>query len=207
MPTQPLDTPTADEVVRLLGLEPLPHEGGFFRETYRAATTIEHAALPPWYPASPPTRSHATQIYYLLRPGHTSAMHRVLSDECFHFYLGDPVLQLVIDVPRAHSGLGVLGQDVVRGQVPQRVVAAGLWQGACLLSDAPEPIARPFVEGLRQPSTRHGFALLGCTVAPGFDWADFELMRAEQAPALRELDPATAPLVDLLTPAEGRTRA
>ena len=114
---------TAEEVVKRLGLEPLQPEGGYFAETYRAARHIE--AAPGRH------RALATSIYYLVTPDTFSAMHRVLSDEIFHFYLGDPIemLQLWPD------GLGkvvTLGPDVLHGQQPQIVVPKGVWQGSRL---------------------------------------------------------------------------
>jgi predicted cupin superfamily sugar epimerase len=100
-------------------------------------------------------RSLATAIYYLLTPDHVSLMHRVRGDEVFHFYLGDPVemLQLRAD---GNGDVFVLGTDLAAGMRPQLVVPGGVWQGAAL----------------RAGGT---FALLGTTMSPGFDVADFEL--------------------------------
>ena len=135
---------TADDVIRLLQLHPHPVEGGYFRETYRSSATMS---------AHSGTRNVSTAIYYLLKPGHVSELHVLPGDEVFHFYLGSPVrmLQLWSD------GSGrevVLGADIVKGEVPQAVVPGGVWQGTHLIADS-------------------GFALLGCTVAPGFDYADY----------------------------------
>ncbi|USN98895.1 MAG: cupin domain-containing protein [Phycisphaeraceae bacterium] len=183
----------ADRVAALLGLERLPHEGGFFRETYRAAGRVT-GCLPPGVGE----RAWSTQIYYLLRPGETSALHRVRWDEVFHHYLGDPVAQLVIDdgsltFEPGGGAVGadrvVIGPDLEAGQRPQVVAPAHRWQGAMLE---------------RGP---HGFALLGCTVAPGFDWADFELITRERARELKQALPAYAGLIETLTPVPGRTRA
>src|SRR5687767_11857734 len=104
------DNMTADDLIRQLNLQPHPKEGGFFRETYRAAEA--HAALPARYQGS---RSFSTAIYYLLTPTTFSALHRLQSDEIFHFYLGDPVSMLQLDA----NGQGrtiVLGPDVHNGQ-------------------------------------------------------------------------------------------
>jgi len=155
---------TAEEIKRRLGLRPHPREGGWFVETWRAEETI--AGLPERYGAAA-KRAAGTAIYYLLEPGNFSEMHRLRSDEVFHFYLGDPVemLQLRAD------GTGrrvLLGTDFAAGQLPQTVVPQGVWQGSRL------------VESGR-------FALLGCTVSPGFDYADYETgTRAELLAEWRE---------------------
>ena len=190
---------TADDVARELGLEPLPFEGGYFRETYRAPGVIPSSAWGEVGDGREGERNFATQIYYMLRTGQNSALHRVASDECFHFYLGDPVVQLVLKGEGTDEGAKRvrIGADLARGERPQHVVAAGDWQGACLASDVPGT----------DESARHGFALLGCTVAPGFDWRDFELVTAEQAAGLKRRFPEEAGLVGLLTPVEGRERA
>lgn len=134
---------TADEIKRLLKLEPHP-EGGFYRQTYIAPEGIE---LPRG------RRAYGTAIYYLLEPGTFSEMHVLTSDEVFHFHLGDPVEMLQL-YPDGRSALLTLGKDLAAGQELQLVVPAGVWQGSRL------------AEGGK-------FALLGCTVAPGFDFADY----------------------------------
>lgn len=135
---------TADDVIRALNLQPHPVEGGFFRETYRAAASMS---------AHGGTRSVSTAIYYLLKPGHVSELHVLPGDEVFHFYLGSPVRMLQL-WPDGSGREVVLGSNIAAGQVPQLVVPAGVWQGTRLVGDS-------------------GFALLGCTVAPGFDYADY----------------------------------
>ncbi|MEM1062961.1 MAG: cupin domain-containing protein, partial [Planctomycetota bacterium] len=125
-------------------------EGGFFRETYRAAGSIPGDVLPDH--TGP--RSVSTAIYYLLTPETCSAMHRLPGDEVFHFYMGDPVEQLRL-YPDGSSELVVLGTDLAAGECPQSVVRGGVWQGAVL---------RP----------GGAYALLGATMAPGFDYADYE---------------------------------
>src|SRR5262249_23931803 len=141
---------TADDVIRVLGLQPHPVEGGFFRETYRAAATLPAAVLPD----HGGSRAVSTAIYYLLKPGHVSELHVLSGDEVFHFYLGSPVKMLQL-WPDGSGKEVVLGSDIAAGAVPQLVVPAGVWQGTRLLGDT-------------------GFALLGCTVAPGFDYADYK---------------------------------
>jgi uncharacterized protein len=135
---------TADEIKSLLHLEPHPVEGGWFRRTYTSAGNVE---LPRG------VRAQGTAIYYLLEAGAFSEMHVLASDEIFHFYLGDPVemLQLYED---GRSALLTLGGDLRAGQNVQLVVPAAVWQGTRL------------VDGGK-------LALLGCTVTPGFDFADY----------------------------------
>ncbi|HXV12954.1 MAG TPA: cupin domain-containing protein [Candidatus Krumholzibacteria bacterium] len=141
-----------DDIVRLLDLRPLPEEGGLFRETYRSANALDGSALPASYRGP---RSLATAIYYLITPELFSAMHRVRGDEVFHFYFGDPVEMLQLRADGTGERL-TLGSDVALGMRPQVVVAGGVWQGSRL---------RP----------GGSFALLGATMAPGFDVADFEI--------------------------------
>jgi uncharacterized protein len=167
--------PTADELIRQLGLQPHPKEGGFFRETYRADESWPAAALPARYQAA---HSASTAIYYLLTPNTCSALHRLQSDEIFHFYLGDPIRMLQLE-PNGTGRTIVLGPDLLAGQCVQAIVPRGVWQGSCL-----EPGG--------------AFALLGCTVAPGFDYADYE-SGARQT--LLSQYPAFADMIRQLTPA------
>lgn len=164
---------TADEVIRLLALQPHPVEGGYFRETYRSAHTLPQAVLP--VHAGP--RSVSTAIYYLLKPGHVSELHVLPGDEVFHFYLGSPVCMLQL-WPDGSGREVILGTDLASGEVPQLVVPAGVWQGTRLLGEC-------------------GFALLGCTVAPGFDYADY---RSGTRVELTEKWPAFAKEIARLTP-------
>ena len=142
---------TADELKASLGLKPLPMEGGYFVESYRASDTFPEGALEGGYTGS---RSLATAIYYLLTPDTFSAMHRLRSDEVYHFYLGDPVQQLRL-FPDGTVETLTLGPDLSGGMHVQTVVPRGVWQGSRL------------VEGGR-------FALMGTTMTPGFDPADYE---------------------------------
>jgi len=141
---------TADELKKLLQLEPHPKEGGWFRQTWKAEEAIPHDALPGRYKGP---RAAGTAIYYLLEPNNFSEMHKLASDEVFHFYLGDPVEMLQL-WPDGSGRRVVLGQDVAAGQLLQTVVPQGVWQGTRLI-DGGE------------------VALLGCTVSPGFDYADY----------------------------------
>lgn len=141
-----IQAPTAEEVIRLLGLAPHP-EGGFYRETFRA-------------PAGDGGRGASTAIYYLLRAGDASAWHRVDADEVWHHYAGGP-LELVLSDGRSREGVR-LGVDLAAGERPQVVVPAGVWQSA-------RPLA--------------GWVLAGCTVAPAFEFAGFEMAPPGWEPA------------------------
>lgn len=135
---------TAEELKSLLGLEPHPIEGGLFRRVYTSPGVIE----------TPRGARHlGTAIYYLLEQGTFSEMHQLASDEIFHFYLGDPVEMLQL-WPDGHSTLLTLGSDLRAGQQVQALAPAGVWQGTRLIGDG-------------------SAALLGCTVTPGFDFADY----------------------------------
>jgi predicted cupin superfamily sugar epimerase len=142
---------TADEIKKLLNLEPHPVEGGYFRRTYTSSTKVD---LPRG------TRAQSTSIYYLLESGTFSEMHVLDSDEMFHFYLGDPVEMLQL-FPDGGSAVLTLGQDLLAGQHVQVLVPAGVWQGMRMI-------------GCGQ------VALLGCTVTPGFDFADYRNANAHE---------------------------
>lgn len=135
---------TADEIKTLLKLVPHPIEGGFFRQTYVSEVSV--ALLRG-------VRPYGTAIYYLLEAGSFSEMHKLASDEIFHFYLGDPVEMLQLH-PDGGSAIVTLGPDLSAGQQVQVIVPAGVWQGTRLIGDGK-------------------CALLGCTVTPGFDYADY----------------------------------
>src|ERR1041384_2392295 len=160
---------SADDVIAALRLQPHP-EGGFYRETFRAE------ALPLPLPERG-ERSASTAIYFLLRSQDFSALHVVASDEAWHHYCGDTLSLHCFDAAGAHREVR-LGSRLLEGEHPQHVVRRGELQGARV---APGP---------------HGFALCGCTVAPGFDFADFRMpARAELTSQL----PQHAELVRALT--------
>ena len=167
--------PTAQQIIEALDLKPHPIEGGFFRETYRAEGTIPDAHLPALYRGRG-GRSPGTAIYYLLTAQTFSEMHRVPTEEVFHVYLGGPARMLQIDPDGAHREV-VLGSDVLAGQSPQLVVPPNVWQGTLL---------EPGVE----------FILLGATMAPGFDYADYERGRRDD---LTARFPAAADMIRRLT--------
>src|SRR5918912_1512770 len=111
---------TAEQIIAALKLRPLPLEGGYYRETYRSSLELPAAVLTPHYAA---TRAAATAIYYLLTPETYSALHRLPTDEVFHFYLGDPVEMLQL-WPDGSGRTELLGPDLAGGQRPQLVVPA-----------------------------------------------------------------------------------
>jgi predicted cupin superfamily sugar epimerase len=162
--------PDARAVIETLGLVPHP-EGGFYRETFRSPEVVRGAS---WLgPAG--ERSASTAIYFLLPGGVFSAFHRVMADEVWHHYDGDTVELHTIDGAGRHD-LVCLGRDTGAGERPQHVVPGGVWQAAVARGDR--------------------YALCGCTVAPGFDFADFTM------PSRTELTarfPAHAALIAELT--------
>lgn len=135
---------TAEEIIRQLDLKPHP-EGGFYRETYRSASTIPGTAA----------RAYSTAIYYLLVPGANSRMHRLKSDEIFHFYGGDPVTWVLLPQGQEMEKV-VMGGALGMSHQVQMVVRAGTWFGGYLNEGG-------------------HFALMGTTVAPGFEFEDFEI--------------------------------
>ena len=162
-----------DELHRLVNrLELQPHpEGGYFRETYRSAELL--TAPPKRFQGQ---RSISTAILFLLPHGHFSTLHRIKSDEVWHFYQGSP-LRVVSLSPDGMRHDYRLGSSLETGQTLQAVVPALHWFGAYV--DAAE-----------------GWSLVGCTVAPGFDFADFEIGSRD---ALRKLYPEHDELVRKLT--------
>jgi predicted cupin superfamily sugar epimerase len=147
---------TADQIKTIFNLKPHLEEGGYFIETYRSLESIPEEALPDRYKGF---RSYATAIYYLLTPETFSSIHKLRSDEIFHFYLGDPVEMLQL-FPDGSGKILILGSDILNEMKPQVIVPRGIWQGARLL---------------------HGgrFALLGTTVSPGFEYKDYESGRRD----------------------------
>jgi predicted cupin superfamily sugar epimerase len=152
-PNRPHDAGLAARIIEALGLQPHPIEGGFFLETYRSAGSIPASALPVAY-RSRADRSFGTAIYYLLTGDTFSEMHRLPTEEVFHLYLGGPA-RMVQLFPDGSGREIVIGSDILSGQQPQVVVPPGVWQGTRLEPGVP-------------------FALMGATMAPGFDYADYE---------------------------------
>ena len=142
---------TAQQLVQQYNLDPHP-EGGWYKETYRSTEYIPVTALPARFGG---IRAFSTAIYFLLGQNDFSAFHRIKSDECWHFYAGDPLLIFVI---RQDGMLDIiqLGNDTSKGQLFQYVVPANCWFAS-------------------RPAADSKFSFVGCTVSPGFDFADFEL--------------------------------
>lgn len=157
----------SDQIKKLLALEAHPVEGGSFRRTYTSAQSL---------PTPRGERTAGSAIYYLLEPGTFSEMHRLASDEIFHFYLGDPVEMLQLWPDGSHQRI-VLGPRIEEGHSVQTLVPAGVWQGARLLGSGQ-------------------VALLGCTVCPGFDFADYQSGLRDE---LVKQWPTAAEWIDALT--------
>jgi len=153
----------------------MPHpEGGFYAETYRATESIPKAALPDRFSGD---RSYSTGIYFLLESDNFSAFHRIQSDEMWHFYAGNPLEIFVINPVNGDLQVIRLGSDPDRDESFQAVVPAGSWFGS-------------------RPASGSEYCLVGCTVAPGFDFLDFEM--AERESLLRDF-PQHASLILELT--------
>jgi len=160
--------PTAQDWITRLALIRHP-EGGWYRETYRSREHVPANALPPRFGGA---RVFGTAIYYLLQSGERSALHRIKSDEVWHHYAGDAVTVWLLEAPGAAREIR-LG----RGGEPQAVVPGGVWYGARVVDGG-------------------AYALMGGTVAPGFDFADFEL--ADRATLLAGW-PAQRAIIEALT--------
>ncbi|MGF6766687.1 putative cupin superfamily sugar epimerase [Paraburkholderia sp. GAS33] len=168
----PVSSLAKDDLVRRFELQAHP-EGGYFRETYRSAARVNRDGA-----GAGETRSASTAIYYLLCDGAHSAWHRIKSDEVWHFYAGEPLLVHVLD-ENGQLVTHQLGNALTHpGTVFQAVVPAGLW----------------FAAECADPAT---FALVGCTVAPGFEFSEFELADVD---ALRSAYPAQAEFITRLGP-------
>lgn len=151
---------SADQIIAQFGLQPLPGEGGFFRVAWVSAAQL------------PGGRAASSAIWFLLTADNFSAWHRLRAEELWHFHAGDPVEHLQLD-PRAGTlRIAALGPDLLSGELPRLAVGGGVWQAARL---KPAPLA-------------FGWALLGCTVTPAWEEAEFEL--GSRAALLREFPAA-----------------
>ena len=144
---------TAQHYIEHLQLLPHP-EGGYYKESYRSPGSIPGSCLPGFAG----DRSFSTAIYFLLEQGDFSAFHRIKSDECWHFYEGGTLLIHVLQ--NGGYACNKLGKEISKGEVLQFVVPAGAWFAS-------------------EPADGISFALVGCTVAPAFDFGDFEMAKKE----------------------------
>lgn len=147
--------PSVQTLIDHYSLESHP-EGGYFKEIYRAKQTIPHSALGDGFNGD---RSYSTGIFYLLPKGSKSKLHRIQSDEMWHFYLGGP-LNIIEMADTGEVKETKLGQDITNGCVLNYVVPANAWFGA-------------------YPAEGTDYSFVGCTVAPGFDFNDFEMGQRE----------------------------
>lgn len=162
----------ADYYIKKLGLEKHP-EGGWFKEVYRSSEEISGEHLPERFSGK---RHHSTSIYFLLSSDTFSAFHRIKSDELWHFYEGSAVTIYIIDRDGNYSEI-TLGRNIDSGEVLQCVIPHGVWFGA-------------------KVSSADSFCLVGCTVAPGFHFDDFELAERDE---LLKLFPRYREIIERLT--------
>ncbi|HEY9682250.1 MAG TPA: cupin domain-containing protein [Drouetiella sp.] len=167
---------TAEELKAILDLKPLPREGGYFKETFRGCEVLSRANLPARYDSD---KSTLTSIFYMLDESTFSAFHRLKSDEIYHFYLGDPVHLVLIKADGQLEQI-TLGQNILAGQHLQFVVPRGVWQASILAPGG-------------------NLALMGCTVAPGFDFDDYE---HGEKHSLCDMYPAHRSVIEKLTRTE-----
>ena len=146
-----MNNPTAEEIIKLLGLQPLPVEGGYFSVTYTSDDRIEADALPERYTKA---RSMAGAIYFLETAEQFSAMHKLPGDELYYYHLGDPMEMLFLH-PDGSGERRVLGPDLQAGQDLQLLAPRHSWHGS-----------RPL------PAQEYGFSLGSTSMAPGYDESD-----------------------------------
>ena len=142
-----------EEIIEKLQLQPHP-EGGYFRETYRSQGEIE--SLPDSYNGK---RNYSTCIYFLLTSEKFSAFHRIKQDEIWHFYDGSPIKLYTIS-PEGELSEHIIGNNLTKAEIPQLIVPGGYWFAAEVMNE-------------------NSYSLVGCTVAPGFSFEDFELAKRE----------------------------
>lgn len=145
-----------EKLKRHYHLQPHP-EGGWYAQTYKSSEWIPAEALPERFNGD---RSFSSAIYFLLEQNEYSAFHRIKSDECWHFYSGDP-LEIFTLLPGGRIDKVILGNDFIKGHVFQYIVPANCWFAS-------------------RPAAASKYCFVGCTVAPGFDFADFEMANAEK---------------------------
>ena len=143
-------------LIQKYNLEPHP-EGGWYKQTYKSNEQIAPEALPERFSAR---RAFSTAIYFLLERGNFSAFHRIKSDECWHFYAGEPLFIYIIE-QTGELKIISLGNDHEKGQSFQYVVPANCWFAS-------------------RPAPESEYCFVGCTVSPGFEFDDFELANATE---------------------------
>ncbi len=146
--------PTKDQLIKIFSLLPHP-EGGYYKETYRSAEVIETSSK-----QFPDQRNYSTAIYFLIEKSNFSALHRIKSDEVWHFYEGDALEVIEID-PNGNLIRTQVGKDISKGQTFQYTVKAGHWFGSRVLKGGE-------------------YSFVGCTVSPGFDFKDFEMAKRDE---------------------------
>lgn len=142
-------------IVKKLNMLPHP-EGGFYKEEYRSKGIIPNANLPQFNG----DRNFCTSIYFLLTSDNFSGFHRIKQDEIWHFYSGSPLAVHVIDLEGKYTK-HIIGMDLDKGYLPQLTVPAKCWFASCVVN-------------------KNDFSFVGCTVAPGFDFEDFELAKRNE---------------------------
>src|SRR5680860_31408 len=139
-----------EKIIKKFNMTSLEGEGGYFTETYRSGEIILKEQLPPGYNSA---RNFSTSILYLITPDNFSLLHKVISDEMFHFYMGDQVI--ILNLFEDGSGQTIkMGRNIFEGEKVQHLVPKNTWQGAKLADGGK-------------------FALLGTTVSPGFEYEDY----------------------------------
>jgi predicted cupin superfamily sugar epimerase len=148
------------QLINQYDLQPHP-EGGWYKQTYKSTEQIATDSLPERFKGD---RAFSTAIYFLLEQGNFSAFHRIKSDECWHFYAGDPLFIYIIE-ENGELKIISLGNDFEKGQSFQYVVPANCWFAS-------------------QPAPKSEYCFVGCTVSPGFEFEDFELANATELSAI-----------------------
>lgn len=183
------------KLIQALNLQPHP-EGGFYAETFRDEyVNLPTSALPSHFKVG---RSVSTAIYFLLPTGSKSRIHIIPSAEVFHFYGGEPLTILEV-APSGEVKHTVLGQDIEAGQVPQYVIPPRVWFGAYPTKDYKVDAETGTIETLPARDPEQNYSLVGCTVAPAFQFEDFEMGKRSE---LISLYPHAKSAIELLTDAE-----
>ena len=163
---------TVDNIIKQLELLPHP-EGGYFKETYRSKLSLSKEELPREFQGD---RNACTAIYFLLTSENFSAFHKIKQDEMWHFYSGSPISLHIINSHGVYQKI-LIGSNFEKGEIPQFIVEGGDW----------------FASEVETPDS---FALAGCTVSPGFDFADFEMADRQE---LRQKYPDHKQIINRLT--------